>query len=318
MSFFPRALTAPTGPVIEWEEVACLLCGRRNWSPLVEAPDSTLDGTGLWFVVVQCQDCGLCFTNPRPTPATIGQFYPTAYRPHRTPRPAASNSWRRYLKPPWRWLFPRRTKFEDLPWHGQGRLLDFGCGGGGFLQHMHRRGWQVLGVDASLAAAQRVRTELGLPALCGSLPHPELAPGSFDVVTMWHSLEHVHDPQGVLRQAHRLLVPGGKLVVAVPNIDSLPFRWFGPVWYALDLPRHLTHFAPWTLQLMLEKAGFRIGPIRMVCRSGWLRRSAKRACQSPDRSCWHRWLTARPPSQLATWYSSLTNQADCMMVTAER
>ena len=320
MSFFPRALAAPPappGPAVEWEEPDCLLCGRHNWSPLVEAPDGGAGGSGLWFAVVQCQECGLCFTNPRPTPAAIGQFYPAAYRPHRTPRPP-QDSWRRYLKPPWRLLLRRRPKFEELPWHGQGRLLDFGCGGGGFLQHMHRRGWRVLGLDASGPAVQRVREKLGLPALVGSLPHPELKPGSFDVITMWHSLEHVHAPLDVLRQARRLLVPGGRLVVAVPNIDSLPFRWFGPAWYALDLPRHLTHFAPWTLQLMLESAGFRTGPIRMVCRSGWLRRSAKTACRSPYRSCWHRWLTVRAPSRLATWYSYLTHQADCMMVTAER
>jgi SAM-dependent methyltransferase len=183
---------------------------------------------------------------------------------------------------------------------------------------MHGQGWHVTGLDTSAAVVESIRTELGLPALAGTLPHPDLGSASFDLVTMWHSLEHVHAPLEVLREAHRLLVPGGKLVVAVPNIDSLPFRWFGHAWLGLDLPRHLTHFAPWTLYLMLHRAGFRVGPIQMVRHSGWLRRSARLACQNPMASRWHRCLKWSPAARLATWYGYITQQADCMMVVAER
>jgi SAM-dependent methyltransferase len=205
-----------------------------------------------------------------------------------------------------------------LSWRGPGRLLDFGCGGGAFLAHMHRQAWQVTGLDVSTAAIQRIRAVLGLRAIVGTLPHPDLRPASFEVITMWHSLEHVHAPLDVLHEARRLLIPGGKLFVAVPNIDSLPFRWFGSAWYGLDLPRHLTHFAPWTLHFMLEKAGFRVGPTRMVRHSDWLRSSAKRACQTAGAPLWQRWLTAKPVSRLATWYCHLRHQADCIMVSAER
>jgi hypothetical protein len=105
----------------------------------------------------------------------------------------------------------------------------------------------------------------------------------------------------------------------VPNIDSLPFRWFGSTWYGLDVPRHLTHFAPWTLHLMLERAGFRVGPIRMVPHSKWLRSSAEIACsRSIQPTTWQRWLKKRPFASLATQYCSLLHQSDCMMVTAER
>src|SRR5262249_34256030 len=134
-----------------------------------------------------------------------------------------------------------------LPWHGNGRLLDFGCGGGSFLERMHKQGWSRVGLDTSEAAVRSIRSELGLAAPVGTLPHPELAPESFDVITMWHALEHVHAPLDVLREAHRLLAPGGRLLVAVPNIASWPFRWFGRDWFGLDLPRHLTHFEPETL-----------------------------------------------------------------------
>jgi 2-polyprenyl-3-methyl-5-hydroxy-6-metoxy-1,4-benzoquinol methylase len=290
------------------------LCGGGKWSPLVEAPDNTPGGTGLWFAAVQCHDCGLCFTNPRPSPRAIDQFYPEGYPPHRLPRLRRISWWKKAT----RWLRPPRRGPRTFPPHGQGRLLDFGCGGGKFLEQMSRRGWKVTGLDTSALSVDRVRGRLGLDVRCGSLPHPDLRPGSFDLITMWQALEHVHQPMAVLREAHRLLVPGGKLMVAVPNIDSLAFRWFGPVWYALDLPRHLTHFAPWTLYLMLHRSGFRVGPIRMLRHSGWLRRSARLACRSPQATRWHHMLTHKQVARLATWYSAWTGQADCMMVTAER
>lgn len=318
MSFFPRDLPAPAaplGPLVEWEETNCLLCGGKRWMPLVEAPDLTRGGTGLWFVVVQCQDCGLCFTNPRPTLHTMSQFYPSAYLPHQPPS-ARQRDRARTLR--WsNWGRPRKER-QVLPWHAQGRLLDFGCGGGVFLERMHRQGWQVTGLDISPEAVHRVRHDLGLSAVLGTLPHPELKPGAFDVVTMWHSLEHVHAPVEVLREVHRLLAPGGKLVIAVPNIDSLPFRWFGQSWFGLDLPRHLIHFTPWTLQLMLERAGFRVGPLRMIRHSDWMRSSAELACREGQGPGWHRWLTFRPLSRLATWYSYVVQQCDCIMVTAQR
>src|SRR5437870_4946655 len=138
---------------------------------------------------------------------------------------------------------------------------------------------------------------------------------------MWHSLEHVHSPLNVLREAHRLLARGGRLYVAVPNIDSLPFRWFGAAWYGLDLPRHLTHFTPPTLALMLQRAGFRPHPVRMRRHSEWMRCSAQRSLQmaTPARAeTWRRLLARKPLSRLATWYSYLTGQADCLLVLADK
>src|SRR5947209_19948119 len=88
MSFLLREVVGPAASSetsVEWEETPCLLCGSDRWTPLVESPDQAPGGLGLWFVVVQCHECGLCFTNPRPTPAAIGRFYPNLYPPHRSP-----------------------------------------------------------------------------------------------------------------------------------------------------------------------------------------------------------------------------------------
>jgi SAM-dependent methyltransferase len=302
-------------PSLELEEPACTLCGSRRTTPFIWAGDNSTPAVGPKFCVVRCLDCGLCFTSPRPTLAAIGAYYPAHYSPYRTPSRPKPVSRRSRLAAWCGWaLNPRRA----LPWNGQGRLLDFGCGGGAFLECMHRQGWSVTGVDASGVAVERVRSGLGLRALLGTLPHPDLQPASFDVLTMWASLEHVHDPLAVLRAAHRLLAPGGKLLIAVPNIDSLPFRWFGPAWYGLDLPRHLTHFTPRTLRLMLERAGFEAGRVRMVRHSGWLRLSARQARRLDPATRWPSWLTNKPLSRLVTLYSSWTRQADSMLVTARR
>ena len=312
MGFFARNLESPVEQStlgIEWEETSCLLCGGIRCSPLVEAPDRAPGSAGLWFVVVQCQDCGLCFTNPRPSADSIGQFYPVGYVPHHYPSKGKARRW---------WSGWRRSSNERkiLTRHGEGRLLDFGCGGGSYLERMHLQGWKVTGLDLSTTPIRRIRADLGLYALTGSLPHPALSESSFDVITMWQSLEHVHNPLEVLRAARRLLVPGGKLIVSVPNVDSLPFRWFGQAWIGLDLPRHLTHFAPWTLRLMLNRAGFHTGKIHMVRRSSWLRASAGLACRMAPGPRWHRWLRHRIPSSLAAWSTCLRGLSDCMMTTA--
>jgi SAM-dependent methyltransferase len=179
-------------------------------------------------------------------------------------------------------------------------------------------GWTVTGLDISTVAVERIRNQLGLRAMLGTLPHPELESTSFDVVTMWHSLEHVHDPLAVLRAAHRLLVPGGRLLVAAPNIDSLPFRWFGASWYGLDLPRHLTHFSPATLRGIVQRAGFRVRRLRMLRHSRWLRESASLACMEKANQAWPYWLRRKFASRLITSYCWLTRQTDCMVLTAER
>jgi SAM-dependent methyltransferase len=318
MSFLPRNLTAPkaeSGPVIEWEEVPCLLCGSQRWVPLIEAADNLAEGAGLWFAVVRCQDCGLCFTNPRPSLESISQFYPALYWPYRTPKVRLDGH--RRLRPLHRWCAPWRER-RILSRKAKGRLLDFGCGNGSFLESMHQRGWNVTGVDVSAEAVHVLRREFGLRGLVGTLPHPDLAPASFDVITMWHSLEHVHQPREVLRHAFDLLAPGGKLMAAVPNIDSLPFRWFGASWYGLDLPRHLTHFSPETLRWMLERTGFRVRSIRMIRQSGWLRSSATISCQSGRAPSWHHGLQNKHVARLATWYSYVTCQCDCLLATASR
>lgn len=307
-------------PSVAWDETPCPLCGSDadTGPPVLEAPDPLPPPkTGLMFAVVRCPRCALLFTNPRPSEEAITRFYPPDYEPHRRP-PQSRRP--RPARPFLAKLFgrPCAERRGALPWPGPGRLLDFGCGAGGFLKTMADRGWAVTGLDTCSRAIEAVRTSYGLPALVGTLPHTDLAPGSFDVITMWHALEHIHRPLELLREAFRLLVPGGKLVVATPNIESLPYRLFGPAWFGLDLPRHLTHFTPSTLASMLRAAGFRTEPVRQLRHSDWLRSSARLATRTGTAGSFARALRWKPAARLAAWGCYLAGASDCIVCVAER
>ncbi len=301
-------------PHVEWEETNCLLCGSDDWKPLIEAPDRTPGLGGVIFCVVQCQKCDLCFTNPRPNDRTLGQFYPPSYSPHKPFRQAQSKRQSRRYSSLLKWLKEDDSKDEESAYRG--KLLDFGCGSGLFLERMRGLGWDVMGVDISQDTVFRLRYDLDIPAVVGTLPHPELKPGTFDVITMWQALEHVPWPRQILEAAKDLLVPGGKLIIAVPNIASLPFKWFRKAWFALELPRHLTHFTPETLRRMIESCGLQNGPLKMIRHSNWLRLSAGLANKHIRSSMKYRFLQTKIPSSIVSWYSYLTSQTDCMMALA--
>lgn len=304
MVYSPLAAAEPVETPVRWDEPDCPLCGGDRRTPVVDAPDPTPGGPGLRFAVARCDECGLHYTCPRPNAETIGQFYPSSYRPFRRPRDRDRS--------------PRfRRLAAALDRTAPGRLLDFGCGGGALLDWAARQGWSVTGLDVSPGAVAAVRSGLGVRAFQGTLPHPALPPQSFDVVTMWHALEHVHDPLGVLTAARRLLAPGGRLVVAVPNIAGTAFRWFGSAWFGLDLPRHLTHFTPATLRRMLERAGFRVIAVRPDRHPDWLRSSATLACRRGPIPAWQRLLTRKPMAKLGAWGVHLIGQSDGLIAVAD-
>ena len=306
-----------SGPGVEWDDTPCPLCGHRDEEVQFEAPDpNPNNGDALVFAVVSCRQCGLKYTNPRPDEADIARFYPDDYRPHRRPRKMVQAGKASFVG---RWTGrTQRERTGDLPWVGQGRLLDFGCGGGSYMKRMADQGWTVTGLDAAVGAVRHIQEELGLRALVGSLPHPNLRPASFDVVTMWHSIEHVHQPLAIVREAFRLLIPGGKIVVACPNIDSWAFRTFGPRWFGLDLPRHLTHFTPHTLRAMLTAGGFLVESVRPIRHSDWIRSSARLAERKGGATPWQKALVWKPLAKLAALATYAANSCDCMMAVATR
>lgn len=313
----PVLTSADPRSSVAWEATPCLLCGRDDADLLTEAADPLpTDGSGLRFAIVRCRHCGLSYTNPRPTPSNIGKFYPTDYQPHTS----RENRHNRFPSRFWSWVFgrPCPERRGALPRSEPGRLLDFGCGGGSYLSRMADLGWQVTGLDVAQDVVNRIREELGFEAHIGTLPHPDLTPCSFEAVTMWQALEHVHRPLAVLRAAHELLVPGGTLVVAVPNFSSLPRHWFGENWFGLDLPRHLTHFTPETLNRMLGAAGFRVRSLRGLVHADWLRSSAKRMNQAGTGGRVTRLLQRKSVARLTAWACYVLGGAECLVAVAKR
>jgi SAM-dependent methyltransferase len=145
--------------------------------------------------------------------------------------------------------------------HGPGRLLDVGCSAGFFLACALAAGWEAQGVELSDDAAELARRR-GLDVVTGTIELAELAPRSFDVVTMWDVLEHVEDPLATLRQAAELLGDGGLLFVSTPNVDGLFPRFsyrlarLAGRWPHPEPPRHLFQFSKATLGRFLREAGF--------------------------------------------------------------
>ncbi|MBW3540432.1 MAG: class I SAM-dependent methyltransferase [Planctomycetes bacterium] len=216
------------------------------------------------------------------------------------------------------WLRRRRQRLNWIPFQPPGRLLDFGCGRGDFLETMRRYGWNVEGLDLSPLVAGYVEGRTGIRIHAGTLPHPDVPPNSFDAVTMWNALEHVHHPREVVAAARRALRPGGLLVVGVPNIDSWAFRRFGRWWWQLELPRHLVHFTPATLCRLLVSEGFAIDAVEHVGRPGTIRKSARRALAAGEPSRDLRRLLRKYPAQRIADRTERAGEADFLRVIARR
>ena len=152
----------------------------------------------------------------------------------------------------------REFRTKDPKFDKPGKMLDVGCGSGWFISQMRDQGWDVMGVEPSAAAAEFGRSQRGLNIFTGSLLDAEFDTGSFDYVRLNHSLEHMSDPNRILAEIHRILANDGKLMVGVPDRESLNAKIFGPYWYHLALPLHAFSFSAETLKMMLDKHSFAV------------------------------------------------------------
>ena len=136
------------------------------------------------------------------------------------------------------------------------KVLDIGCGQGWVLDYLQRMGCEVTGVEVSEQAATHARQVLNLNILIGDVRDINLKPGDYDCVIIWHVLEHVKDPMGLLEHIKMLLKPEGILLVAVPDFASLESKTTNMGWFHLDVPRHLSHFEKHQLEQFFTRKGF--------------------------------------------------------------
>lgn len=255
----PRQPILRESPVTEFEAVVfeqapCGFCSSNHAEPLFSGPDRLLGLPGE-FTVVRCSECGLCRQNPRPTATTIDFYYPPKYEPYSLAiddEPSLIRRWdRRYG------MLKRARAIER--YQPRGRLLDVGCATGNFINEMASRGaWEVEGVEPNDEAAPYARERFGLTVHTGRLTDVQLEAESFDVVTMWNVLEHLHDPMRNLEAMQYVLRPGGLFVFSIPNLEGFGVRFFGRFWMGWELPRHLYYFPRSVLDRMLSAVGMEV------------------------------------------------------------
>jgi len=222
----------------------CNLCGSLQRRLLYDVPDYTFHPDET-FPVVRCLDCGFIFVNRRPSLEEMGRYYPKDYY-HEWEDEACV------------FLRPNRVKLIQQV-RSQGSILDIGCHRGEFLAQMRERGWEVWGSEWSQRCCDYARKTFGLEHIFeGDFLSHRLPADSFDVVTLWHVLEHLFDPHKALVEVRRLLKRDGLLIVECPNFDSLARRLFGVKWHQFEAPRHLYHFTSRTLGRLMGRAGFSV------------------------------------------------------------
>jgi len=236
----------------------CPLCDRERLSDLLVCQDR-LTHRGS-FTVCVCGACGFRFTNPYPAQEDIHVFYESDdYVPVSNTTKGLINKGyhlaRRVM------LRAKRRMVSRLTGRTEGRLLDIGCGTGEFAGIMKEAGWQVQGVEPYAAARESAQTRFGVPV--ADVSGQAGLPGkSYDVITLWHVLEHAHGLQRSLRELERLLAPGGTVLIGVPNYTCFDAGFYREKWAAYDTPRHLFHFAPETMRRLAARFGFEVVSIR--------------------------------------------------------
>jgi SAM-dependent methyltransferase len=211
------------------------------------------------FHVVACEPCGFAFTNPRPPADGLERYYASEdYISHSN----RSKGLKEHI-----YQFARRRAISGkhsliARYHPSGRVLDIGCGTGQFLAYLASRGYQVQGVEPSTTAREQAIREHALnvlPSISGTVSEER-----FQVVTMWHVLEHVPDLRATFKRLYALLAVGGLLVIAVPDRESWDAEHYGTDWAAWDVPRHLSHFRRKDLRTLFHEHGFELVEIRRM------------------------------------------------------
>jgi 2-polyprenyl-3-methyl-5-hydroxy-6-metoxy-1,4-benzoquinol methylase len=232
----------------------CPVCGSTSIKEVRVIPDYSVSKET--FSVWNCESCTFQFTQDIPDQESIGTYYQSAdYISHNDTKKGIVNTlyhWvRKYT------LRSKRRLLVEVSGRKSGHLLDIGAGTGAFLHTMKHAGWQVTGLEPDAGARSIARDKYQLQLLESDSLF-RLESGRFDVITMWHVLEHVHSLQEYVKTIVQLLKQDGRLIVAVPNYTSGDATYYQQFWAAYDVPRHLYHFSPASMRRLMEIHGLRI------------------------------------------------------------
>jgi SAM-dependent methyltransferase len=232
----------------------CPSCGSDKLKPVLNATDHTVSKEQ--FSIWECGACGLRITQDVPDAAAIGPYYHSEeYISHSNTSKGLVN--RLYHLVRRQTLADKRRLIQSATRRKQGRLLDIGAGSGAFGGYMQGCGWEVTGLEPEEAARDRalVDHQVRLEDMneLGTLPAE-----SYDAITLWHVLEHVHDLHPYLERLKALVNKGGRIFIAVPNYTSHDATVYGGAWAAYDVPRHLYHFSPDSMEQLLSRHGLQL------------------------------------------------------------
>ncbi len=244
MNQFAEEREDESGLIVDGLECApCPSCQGVRHRVLFTRRDYTHGISDYEFPVVRCNSCGFVFVSPRPDRSAIHKFYPPSfYTVDLSPEQVLSE---RKAS-----LDARVSLLSHLR---AGKILDIGCSRGEFMHRMRENGWDPYGIDFS----ETPPNMFNLPVFNGGVEMAPYEERSFDVVTLWAVLEHVHDPIDMLGHVRRFLKKDGRAFILVPNFNSIPGRFMRHD----DVPRHLMMFTPKTLKLMAVRAGLRVKKI---------------------------------------------------------
>lgn len=232
--------------------MSCPICSHGESRSFLEVKDHTVSNE--IFHLVKCIQCGFLYTDRPPGQQEIGKYYQSSdYISHTDSKQGLFNQVYQFVR-----NISLQHKFNLLKsgTHQKiGNLLDYGCGTGAFLKFVQDQGWSAMGMEPDDGAREKASLLLGSPVSSPS-QLKELPSNSFDAITLWHVLEHVHDLHETLEVFKRLLKQNGVLVIAVPNHSSWDATYYKQYWAAYDVPRHLYHFTPETIHRLLIDKGF--------------------------------------------------------------
>ena len=227
----------------------CPICNGNLFKNHINSIDYSV--TKEEFNIVRCNSCDFHFTNPRPDNNELGRYYISDhYISHNnTNKTLFEKAYQTVRK------ITIKGKFKLIKQYtNKGSILDIGCGTGEFLNIFKKNGWTTKGIEPNGNARQKAIKNHKLDVIENTnLSDIE---DKFDIISMWHVLEHVTDLKNNLNELNRLLSKNGKIIIAVPNLNSYDSSYYGQYWAAYDLPIHLSHFSKKTITKLFRNNGF--------------------------------------------------------------
>lgn len=229
---------------------SCPICSSTDLEKALTLKDHSISKET--FHISRCKTCGFNFTNPIPSEEAIGKYYQSEdYISHSDTNKGIINKLYHFVR---KQSLKSKLNLVNKNSSTKGTILDIGCGTGYFLQSCKEDGWKIQGMEPDNSARTLAEKNTGQKIHTNLFELKE--ENQFDIITLWHVLEHVHKLNESIQHIHKLLKPNGTLIVAVPNLNSYDSIIYKEFWAAYDVPRHLYHFAPKNMDKLLTKHSF--------------------------------------------------------------